>query len=678
MLSYKEKYLKYKEKYINFKNTGGTLVEAENCMRDDYYIDDIIQQLDIYKKIISYIIQEIKLKQVITLDDFMYLEEILNYVYNIKSFIEYYKKTLLLSIKQSPIINSKHNELYNLLSDKFNEKKKYTIDSFIKNNIVNILNIIFNLINDKDLLKLLQLLLKQQTDKINSSKLEYAELKKLKGLNILYDEQKQQQYFYEQQIIDLLTHYINKINSNLNNIIKKNIEDETYTFINNLWINNQDKSTDLETKKLNYKNIFLKMFDTAEKLKYDNILIYHQNKEGMQIQNYDVIANIIRDNLREFQNKRLLMEQEMELLNGGKTIDTIDEYKTYHKLFIEKKYGSINETINNNINIYNLIEGLRWIVYKYYNLLMIKSTTCKGYREDITVYDFYDEKNKLVGVVYFDINYNGSNSTPYIYEFRTRYNYNNIDKKIIKVVPIICLYIDFNSKLTLSDIKSKLFHEFGHAIHTILSQNHYQKLSPNLMRSDYVEIMSQFFELYIFEKEFIKKFLIKELIVVKDIPDYDNFPQITQDDKLLHNLYEAINFEEYFYDSEDKFLQNINYLLISLLEIRLKVLSKQELEKLDIINYSDNFLQELKQIYNLPNYVSYKKNVLEFERIYKYPLYYVYIISFLMVNQIKTTFGATLFDKAKTAIYINDILSKGNITDISTEINMLILKLKSI
>jgi hypothetical protein len=42
MLSYKEKYLKYKEKYINFKNTGGTLVEVENCMRDDYYIDDII------------------------------------------------------------------------------------------------------------------------------------------------------------------------------------------------------------------------------------------------------------------------------------------------------------------------------------------------------------------------------------------------------------------------------------------------------------------------------------------------------------------------------------------------------------------------------------------------------------------------------------------------------------
>jgi Zn-dependent oligopeptidase len=88
-------------------------------------------------------------------------------------------------------------------------------------------------------------------------------------------------------------------------------------------------------------------------------------------------------------------------------------------------------------------------------------------------------------------------SRGYIYEFRTRYSYTNTEGINVVVVPIIHLYIDFK-KISLFEMKSRLFHEFGHAIHTILSQNNYQELSPYNMRAEYAEIMSQFFELYIF------------------------------------------------------------------------------------------------------------------------------------------------------------------------------------
>lgn len=654
MLSYKEKYLKYKEKYINFKNTGGTLVEIQNCMHSDYYIDDIIQQINIYKKIISYIIEEIKLKQVITLDNFMYLEEILNYLYNIQSFIGYYKRILLLSMKQSPIINSKHNILYNILSKKDINKKK-GIDDFIKDNITNELNIVINLIINDDLLKKLEQLLKHTCFNFKNKVTQ-------KNLNIEKEKIQKEENFYEQQIIDILTYYIKMISKNIKNKLQQKIEDDSYKFINNLWIVNQKPDTSQDTKIINYRNILLKLYESAIKLQNENILSYHQNKENMNIETHEVLETILTNNLIIFKDNHLEIEQH---INDGKKINTKEEYKELHKHYIEKKYGDIHNIINSNININNLIEGLRWIVYKYYNLLMKKSENCSGYREDINVYDFFDKTTGvLVGVVYFDINFDQPYADAYINEFRKRYNYN-----YIKVVPIICLYISFK-ELTLSEIKAKLFHEFGHTIHTILSQNYYQNLSPNKIRFDYVEIMSQFFELYIFEKEFINRFLVLEPIVVREIPDYDNLPQI--------KLYESINFENYFNESQNKFLNNIEYLLISLLEIKLKVLSKQELEQLDIIDYSTKFLQNLKTKFTLPDYVSYKTNVLEFERIYKYPLYYVYIISLLKVNEIRNTFGATLFDSVKTNIYINNILSKGNITDISSEINILIFKFKQI
>ena len=75
MLSYKEKYLKYKEKYINFKNTGGTLIEVENCMRDDYYIDDIILTVSINKSKLEENIRRILTSiKSFTFGDFMTIE----------------------------------------------------------------------------------------------------------------------------------------------------------------------------------------------------------------------------------------------------------------------------------------------------------------------------------------------------------------------------------------------------------------------------------------------------------------------------------------------------------------------------------------------------------------------------------------------------------------------------
>ena len=191
------------------------------------------------------------------------------------------------------------------------------------------------------------------------------------------------------------------------------------------------------------------------------------------------------------------------------------------------------------------------------------------------------------------------------------------------------------------------------------------------MRADYVEIMSLFFELYILEEELFSRFLVKEPIKIKENPEeYDKLPK--------SELYKDFDFENYFNENENVFLGRINFLLMCLLEIRLKVLPLEELQSLNIINYSEHYLQELKTTHGLPNYVSYIYNIFKFERIYKYPIYYVYYDAHIIAKQIRTAFKGTLFNPDKINMYINDIINKADICDIVKEIEKFIPKLSAL
>jgi hypothetical protein len=644
MKNYKEKYLKYKEKYINLIKTGGTLIEAENCMRDDYYVDDIIFTILRNKIKLENNIKNIKSKKLLIFNDFMNIEEVFNNLNNIESYIEYYKKTLLIKpIKESPNKKSIHNELYNLLS--VSDDKKNVITIFMKEKILNNIYNIKKLLFDQEILN------------------KFKNLKEELELQIQF-KSLEDEFFHKQNII-ILSRYINLINNNLLNKELQTIKDETFEYNDRLWFELTKKDVPISTKITNYKNILLKLLETSIKLKYENILSYQQHEQKVDFLKYDEINTLLLNYLIQINEKHLLLKTELEKIDPTSKITTLEDFNIKHEIYIREKYNQISELIKTQINVNNFIESLRWIVYKFYNLLMKKSSSCKPYKDTITVYEFFNKTTKkLVGVIYFDLIYNAG-SRGYIYEFRKRYRHTNI------VVPIIYLYIEFKDNIpSLSEIKSSLFHEFGHAIHTILSQNNYQMLSPNNMSSDYVEIMSQIFELYIFEKELIKRFFVIEDIKIKDIPDYDDLP--------ISRLFDNVDFEKYFNDSQNKFLNNVKFLLSCLLEINLKVLSEEKLKSLDIIDYSNTLLQDLKSRYKLPNYVTYKEDIFKFYRIYKYPIYYVYLISSIIKDQIKDLFGESLFDSVKTNIYITDILTKGDIFNISHEIKNFIFKLKQL
>jgi peptidyl-dipeptidase Dcp len=87
-----------------------------------------------------------------------------------------------------------------------------------------------------------------------------------------------------------------------------------------------------------------------------------------------------------------------------------------------------------------------------------------------------------------------------------------IDAEGVDHRPVIINVGNFNkptagnpSLLSMDDVET-LFHEFGHALHGLLSKAHYKSLSGTNTPRDFVELPSQFMENYAYEPEVLKTY----------------------------------------------------------------------------------------------------------------------------------------------------------------------------
>eukprot|EP00298_Acanthocystis_sp_HF-20_P009705 c18456_g1_i2.p1 GENE.c18456_g1_i2~~c18456_g1_i2.p1 ORF type:complete len:274 (-),score=108.82 c18456_g1_i2:38-859(-) len=72
--------------------------------------------------------------------------------------------------------------------------------------------------------------------------------------------------------------------------------------------------------------------------------------------------------------------------------------------------------------------------------------------------------------------------------------------------PIVALVFRFGSSIDISDVET-LFHEFGHALHSLLSRTETQHLSGTRSSIDYAETPSHFFEYFVSDPRTIPLFV---------------------------------------------------------------------------------------------------------------------------------------------------------------------------
>jgi peptidyl-dipeptidase Dcp len=182
----------------------------------------------------------------------------------------------------------------------------------------------------------------------------------------------------------------------------------------------------------------------------------------------------------------------------------------YAEKLRQKKFNLNEEELRPYFKLENVRKGVFDLAGKLWGLQFKKLDNMPIYHPDVEVFEVTNADGSLIGVLYTDYFPRASK--------RAGAWMNNITEQYIKDGknhrPIIANTGNFTkptadkpSLLNMDEVET-LFHEFGHALHGLLSQTTYLSQSGTNVRRDFVELPSQIMENWCFEPQVMKTYAL--------------------------------------------------------------------------------------------------------------------------------------------------------------------------
>lgn len=231
-------------------------------------------------------------------------------------------------------------------------------------------------------------------------------------------------------------------------------------------------------------------------------------------------------------------EKEFKTLCGfAKSIGGPDMLESWDAAFYteklkKEKFDFDSEELKPYFKLENVIDGVFTIAGKLYDIKFEEINNIDKYHNDVKTYKVLDLNDNLVSIFYADFfPREGKRGGAWMTSFKDQRIVNGVNKR--PHVSIVCNFTKPTetepSLLTFQEVTT-LFHEFGHALHGMLSEVKYESLSGTSVYWDFVELPSQVFENWCYEKEaldlFAKHYKTGEVIpenLIQKIKDTSNF-----------------------------------------------------------------------------------------------------------------------------------------------------------
>lgn len=185
------------------------------------------------------------------------------------------------------------------------------------------------------------------------------------------------------------------------------------------------------------------------------------------------------------------------------------DFAFYSEKLKEKKFEFNQEELRPYFKLENVIAGAFEHAKKLYQIEFKERTDMPVYHEDVKVFEVTQSTNQdFVGLFYTDF---FPRKTKRNGAWMTNYREQGLSRKglLRPHVSIVCNFTkptpEQPSLLTLDEVRT-LFHEFGHALHSLLSKCNYSSISGTNVYWDFVELPSQINENWILEKETLDSF----------------------------------------------------------------------------------------------------------------------------------------------------------------------------
>lgn len=237
--------------------------------------------------------------------------------------------------------------------------------------------------------------------------------------------------------------------------------------------------------------------------------------------NYATFA--LEERMAETPEKVIAFLNEQLAKDKPQTIKELEELKTFSGLtdfqqwdfayYAEKlkqeRYQIDDSLLKPYLALDKAVEGMFAVAHKLYGLHFTLTDEVEKYHPEVQTYKVTDENGDYLALFYTDFfpragKRNGAWMTSYKEQYRDEQG--NDSRPHISIVCNFTRPTDTAPSLLTFNELTTLFHEFGHALHGMLSKVTYPSLSGTNVARDFVELPSQLMENWCYEEETLRLF----------------------------------------------------------------------------------------------------------------------------------------------------------------------------
>jgi len=222
---------------------------------------------------------------------------------------------------------------------------------------------------------------------------------------------------------------------------------------------------------------------------------------------YDFLATVWTPALAKAKEEAAELQKLMDAEGKGEKLEAWDWWYYSEKLR-KAKYNLDEESLKPYFKLENVRQGVFDLASKLYGLKFKKLNDMPVYHPDVEVFEVDNADGSLVGILYTDyFPRAGKRAGAWMNNITEQYVKDGVDHR-----PIICNVGNFTkptadkpSLLNMDEVET-LFHEFGHALHGLLTKCNYPSMSGTNVSRDFVELPSQVMENWCWEPEIMKTY----------------------------------------------------------------------------------------------------------------------------------------------------------------------------
>lgn len=217
-----------------------------------------------------------------------------------------------------------------------------------------------------------------------------------------------------------------------------------------------------------------------------------------------IMVAAVRKAKEEVYDMQKVMDEDIAAgkLPAGSKIEPWDWW--YYAEKVRKlKYDLDEDLIKPYFKLENVVNGIFIAAKTLYGVNMEKLEGVPAYNKDkVTTYKVTNEKGELLGIFTTDyLPRPSKRGGAWMNNIREQ----KVDAQGNMVRPIIVNVGNLEEYLNVDEVQT-VFHEFGHALHGLLTQCHYPSVSGTNVTRDFVEMFSQFNENWAFQPELLAQY----------------------------------------------------------------------------------------------------------------------------------------------------------------------------